>query len=348
MRLRDINKIINDNIDKLNFEFHQVNINNNSYQQVTNIPTIIFAIQQMKDFNFIKPDIDKLYKLPNVYQTKASPINLIQVEFDEFFVAITNIKNKCIAVQEAINQTIKPQDESSISIKFPPIDTISELTEYLKTLDVAFSRAITIEDFPDKKINVQSFETGSFWIDLKVGEHVLNFFANLIKSAINIRNEMYRGDILKEQAKRMKTLNKLDDKMYEIFEKQADSMISELSSKEAEKLINHTNIGINNAGYTSDLSYSIKSFAEFIYKGGEIYPSLNAPSKIIKEFPPASEFKQIDTTKLLNEPTNKQEEQSTETTDKVEDNIDETEEQSNTESTDNNNKKLNELELNND
>ncbi|HHD1626886.1 TPA: hypothetical protein ACN1MO_002029 [Enterococcus faecalis] len=167
MRLREIQKIIEDNLPNLyDIEFEYVS---GSGFRTTKYSEVFISILNLEKLGFIDPQYDKLINRNLlVNSTRNESVLFSQEKRNVFIEIIDQIIYKCQACLTLIKQNLhsESEDESSLIISMPDRNlTFSEFSELIKTLNDTLKLLQIIPEF-QSDINLSNFDVGSKWLVL--------------------------------------------------------------------------------------------------------------------------------------------------------------------------------------
>lgn len=293
MRLRDIKKILDDNLEhlELNYEYRE----NNTKALLTGFQKTLKALDNLTVLNFLEKDLAAIQNVYLMYGYRSqNDKQVVEVStFNTFNTQLQHIKLKCQATSAAIEEALPEQEELSISVKLPKYNDLSELASFFHDLNKVLNQTL-VNDYLKGNVKLNSFDSGSYWVEIAIGSMVgLKFVAHLVKSAAVIRKELLQGDILKQQLTQLKRFNEGIDT--EAIEQAHKQQIKEIVKAEVANLINNNdNIDKTDNEFASRLGHSLEILGELIKKGTEIHHSLNAPEEITKLFPNYEELNLIE------------------------------------------------------
>lgn len=164
MRLRDLKQLLLDNIEKLEFEYKNISIRE---VEISGFQKAVNAVNNLKDLKFLDDEINELTQLENIYYDKSihDRIKVDSDSFNSFHDLIKDIKIKCTAVLEAIDQAIPDQQSHSISVKLPDYKNLDQLSKFFSKLNKSLEQAI-VNDKIKGSVTIQNFDSGSLWVEL--------------------------------------------------------------------------------------------------------------------------------------------------------------------------------------
>jgi coenzyme F420-reducing hydrogenase delta subunit len=286
MRLRYMEKILSDNLKKLNINATG-NPNNGSLVDVKGISETVDAIMNLKELEFLQNDIQEIEKIKPIFNSRIEPSVISTSDWNNFSSILNRIKEKSLAVLGASRQVICPQDENSISIKLPITSSLSEIKGYLELIDKAFNQAIVNNQIKGK-VEIKNVDAGSIWFDIAVGCGLaVSLIGTLAWSAAVIRKKYYESEIIKELAH----AQIIKGDMLDSLQKGIDKLVNVICEEEAKSALKELDVASNDNEFIERLKLTIKTFADLIDKGAEIQPSLTAPEEVTNLFP---DFSKID------------------------------------------------------
>ncbi|MFL0196983.1 hypothetical protein ACJDU8_15655 [Clostridium sp. WILCCON 0269] len=156
----------------------------------------------------------------------------------------------------------------------------------------------------ESNIQIQSFDSGSYWIEIAMGSvTALSFVAGLIWSGTVIYKKIIEIEAAKET---LKILPIYTDSIKDL-EGGIAKLINTLCESEAKQLCDQNKLVECSPEYEKRLMFSIKTMAELIHKGAEFHHALNAPEDVKNLFPNYGNLLQVNSKiKQLNDKTGKE------------------------------------------
>lgn len=283
----------------------------NSYKIINNWYAINTALYKINDYPFVGHSVQDIFDLGASFQSSAKTISIVSgVEYNTFITKFNIVKAKCEAVIDSYNLE---DDSNDLYVKLPNnLSDLDCLSSIVKELDLSFNKCPILNE---KVGNIQfkKVEEGSSWLVLTIGCIVagaksLDWIANYIKSCNEIRI----------QTKTIKNLD-LDNilKAMEIEEKEQSKLKEKVNKNEEQKiksacLEKFKCLDLENRQITpeeeSRIVHCMKSLAELLDDGIEIYPSFTSKEETKNLFPKKEEFKMIqESQKLLGDSTDNKE-----------------------------------------
>lgn len=290
MRLREIREIIANNYNKLNFDAASRGSGNIT---ISNFQRVIDSVNNMKDFKFLETELEKLKQIDDIYYNKSSEDIVIvdNVTYNAFNEIITLIKLKCSTAINIIDESIPDQNENSISVKLPNYNDLSDLSVFFSELDKALRQSL-VNDVINGKVELQNFDSGSYWVEIIIGGGVaLNFVAGLTWTAAVIRKKFLEGELLKKKVESMGIKNEALEEISDALSKELEIMVD----TESKQLLDNQQINYD-PEFLGRVKFSVKTLAKLIYEGTEIHHSLSAPEEVKNLFPDFTKIEAIQST----------------------------------------------------
>lgn len=292
----------------LNLEVSDKSHGGNSYKVINNWFPISTSLYKLSEYDFIGDSVQNIFDLGASFQSSSKSISILSgAEYNGFITKFNIVKAKCEAIIDLYK--IADDDLENIYVKLPDnLNDLNTLASIISDLDIAFNKCPIL----NKNIGNVSFkkvEEGSNWLVIAIGAVIagakaLDWLANFVKSCNEIRL----------QNKTIKNVE-LDNilKLMEIEDKQKEQEYKKKILKGEEEKIKSLciekfeNIGLEYEEITpedsSRIVHSMKTLADLIESGIEIYPSHSCNEEIKKLFPKQEELKLLeDSQKLLKNP----------------------------------------------
>lgn len=293
--------------DNLNLEVTEKSQGGNTYKVITNWFQISTSLYKLSEYDFIGDSIQNIFDLGASFQSSSKSISILHGEYPGFVTKFNIVKAKCEAIIDLYK--LEEEDIENIYIKLPDsLNDLNTLSSMISSLDVAFNKCPIL----NKNIGNVSFkkvEEGSNWLVIaigaaKAGAKALDWLANFVKSCneIRLQNKTMKNIELDNILKLMEIEDKKQEQEYKKkVIKGEEEKIKSLCIEKFESIgMEYEEITPED---TSRIVHSMKTLADLIDMGIEIYPSTSCDIETKKLFPKQEELKLIeDSQKLLNEP----------------------------------------------
>lgn len=286
MRLRDLKKLIGENVKSLTFDNEQ----RGADFVVSDFHDAIEAILNMKNISFLRKDIMNIQSIEDIFYNRNERVIVNNSMFSAFTHALDTIRLKCHVALDMLSDVLPEQDEFSASIKLPNYTTLAELAEFFSKIDKIFNQTFThenIETIP----KLQNFDSGSFWVEIVVGTTALTFLVSMTWAAAVVRKKLLEGDLLEQQVRSYELKNDAMEALKDGFKKSLDTVVE----VETRNLLNNSNIDYDNE-YLERAKYSVKALGELLYQGAEIHTAIDAPEAVQNLLPDYSKLDLISST----------------------------------------------------
>lgn len=285
MRLREI-KFILDSTD-FGEAYLRVGERTSSGYYLINIINFKSFLDIIDKLVFFKEEVNILQQ-SEIFSTGQDTLFLLDKKADK----IRNNANYLVQATESLSRVLSimlvEQSENSIQIKLPRPSDFLSLIKFLSEFEKSINQVIS-NDKIGGQLQIKSWESGSFWIELLLGSQAaVSLIAGIAWAGAVISKKIKEGKILEQQVKSLEIKN---ESLNDILEKQK-SMTDLLLEKEVRHLqIQHFESDQDKEQFER-LKMATKTFAELIQKGAEVHPALTAPEQVKNVFP---NYKIIDT-----------------------------------------------------
>ncbi|MGG3268769.1 hypothetical protein ABEP16_07640 [Priestia aryabhattai] len=276
MRLRQIRDLLGKYNGKLTYT--EQRMSNGNYE-VIGLQKAINTIDRLSPLGFLDDDIARLKVYPTVYLSKSPQDKMILAEdvHKEVRRTIRIAKEKIEGFQKLISNSIPENEENVVSVKLPQYDNLNDLSNFFRDLNKALKSGLKNDQIKGN-YHLQNFDTGSLWIDLFISAGAINFFGQLITTAMNVKKQSYHLEIARIQLELSKAQKEHIDGVRASFDELLDGIVEKEMTelKELENLDDET---------SSRVKASIRMLSELITKGTQFHAPLNAPKEVTEAFP---------------------------------------------------------------
>lgn len=293
MRIRDIVKIIDNNIDGMDCTMVGMpnDPNNIKFSNIFGIRKGIIALESTSAFtselsnlnkhNFLHLSLDDEITIPTDMAVNIrSQIQELQIKMRTF---------RSVAVE-----ILPEQSELSLSVMFPKIHDLAELADYSSKLDKILSQLLVNKDIDGKAV-LQNFDTGSEWIELVFNSaKSLGAIASLVYIVILTKREAIKNQESLEVIRNRKITNDLFEQLASQLQKNTENFIN---NKIKENMVDMKGENIDNE-YFERYKFCVNEMGKLIDKGMKFFPSSKSPNDIKSTLP---DFSQKDLKDMLPE-----------------------------------------------
>lgn len=278
MRLKEISKILKDNVDNLNIS--QTPIQGSANTKIDNLRSFRTAIDNIEKTGLFKNEIYQI-KATQLYASTVDSLVTHSSEYNHLSGLLNIIKNGTHTFIDSINTNI-PVDYSDniVSIKLPEKMDLEGLSKIIELLKKSLSIPLADSELNDS-IEINSFESGSFWIDVLVhSTEAVGLIAAITWAGAFINKQYLEAKIHLAYLDSLTTKNEHLNDLREASKKQLDLLVE----VEAQNLQADYYNG-NDPERIQRLIFSIESMSKLIEKGTEVYPNLLASENLKNAFP---------------------------------------------------------------
>lgn len=293
--------------NKLDLEVVEKSNGGNVYKVIENWFSISTSLYKLSEYDFVGNSVQNIFNMGASFQSSSKSIAILSSNYSEFVTKFNIVKAKCEAIIDSSNYD---DDVNDLYIKLPDkTPDILELSSILKELDLAFNKCPIFSN-EIGNIKFKKVEEGSNWIIVQIGcaiiggAKALEWIASYVKTCneIRLQNRTIKNTELDIILKEMEIENKEQEKKYKENVQKAES-----AKIKSYCLENFENMKITkekiNPEQEGQIVNCMKTLAELLDLGIEIYPSQSSEVEIKKMFPKQEEFKILeDSQRLLEEP----------------------------------------------
>jgi hypothetical protein len=278
MRLREIQKIISDNVGQI--VINAMGVANNQYQ-MSNIIVAKQSILNLIPLNLFENEITSL-KQTNFFSYAAETVQTTQQEYQIIQNNISNIRKKAEQLLSSLNESLKSGqlEENSVSIKISNQLTLDGLSDILEKLKKVISLPLS-EYEQGGEAKITNFDNGTFWIDVLLPTSgCVTLIGSIAWAGAVIYKKYQEAFAFKEYADTLKIQKEHLDELKKAAQKKID-----LDVEAEAKLIQNEFYKSEDLEQLARLKLSIKEYSELILKGIEIQPSIAASEQVSNLFP---------------------------------------------------------------
>lgn len=282
MRLREIQKILTNNIDKLKIPDSYI-LSSNGYCSATNYSTFINAVGSIAITKLFDEEVAKLAKNELFIILGATTITFDSTKLNIVKSISNQIVTKAAGALALIEISFENADEASdtLAILLPEIDmSFSLLNSISKELDTLFRLMKIIPDF-NHDIKVKSFDKGTNWFLVALGSDVaLTLFSKLLDIVYKYRLQNHHMHVLKKQLSSLEVSQESMSEVQQALQNSQLTIYNQLSKDFLESIDLDTQNEIQ-----SQMTKVISTINDIYDMGVSFQPSVNAIQETIKKFP---------------------------------------------------------------
>jgi hypothetical protein len=257
---------------------------------ISNINKIKFFISQIESIPLFRNPIEQL-KLTDLYSSQDDSLVVRREVSSDIFRFHNWIFTSVHALLQNLNEVYPATTEYTITIKLPEPKDLEDMIQILEVVHTALSQNLHNAKIKGE-VKIESWETGSFWIDIFVGSQAaVLLVGSLAWAATVVYKKLQEGRMFAEYVKGLKVKNdSLED--LRIGQKEAIKLLIEREALNV--LVEHFG-SENDPEQFERLKMGIRTMAELIERGAEIHPSLNAPENVRNLFPNMNQLETLQT-----------------------------------------------------
>ncbi|MGN7409394.1 hypothetical protein [Sporosarcina sp. SAFN-010] len=292
MRLREIKKILEENI--FNLEIKYKRDAQKGTNEITDVHKIYVSVMNLAEFNFLEEEIKKLENIPSVFNNKNDKIIVEDSTFRHFESIVNNIIMKVKAVIFAIRDAIPEQSQNSVSIKLPNSIDLVKVSDSIKKINNILSQSLVGKY--KSTVKLQNFDSGSNWIEVVLqNTDAVVLFGSIVKHTLSyVREEYMQWRITKSKIDN----TNIEQSAKELVLKALEDTIKTQARLHAKVITEEFEITANQQEYENGLTHSIQALAELIHEGAEVHTALNAPLEVKDAYPDEKEIRNFIDTKM--------------------------------------------------
>lgn len=298
MRLREIEKIINENIQQLAIPL-SVKIEPNAHTIVEDYNSYIQAIINIEKTNLINPFIKELDEHDLFLSTSATRIRFEGKNITYLKDFSKRLISYCEGISTVLNHSFhgKRESEYSVVVSLPDKEiNYNQITNIHEKLDEVFKLLNFHKEFDEDNITFKNFDIGTNWEVISLSSvAAVTFFGNIVTICLFIQQRIKSNKILDKELESINIENKIKQRYLETNQE----INSKIYRDYAEKLVKGED-DIENAPETiTNLAMAFQKMNELNELGVSFESSINASKEIANTFPPLIEQKSKSTLDLL-------------------------------------------------
>jgi len=287
MRLKEIFKILSDNLNGLNISVTP--LSGTANVRVDRLNQLRVAIYNIEKTGLFEKDILLLKEMP----TFASTLDSLTISSEQnnlLNTSLNNIKNGINVFKDSISENIPIEfSDDIISIKLPNKMDLNDLNKIIELLKKSLSIPLAEAEINDT-IEINAFESGSYWIDILVhSAEAVSLIAAITWAGAFIHKQYLEAKIHWAYIESLETKN---DHLKDLREN-AKKLMDSLVETEAQNLEKDYYKEVD-PERTKRLILAIESMSKLIEKGTEVHPNLLASENLKSAFPSFKNLNQIE------------------------------------------------------
>jgi hypothetical protein len=265
--------------------------NNARYYIIKNWDQVLAALDRLREFNFVKNELEQLFNLGIHFQTPSQQLKADQSQYNQFKARFDKIKSTIKETIEIISEFFPDDIEDQLNIKLPENVSLSEFSKITDDLDYIFNKCEVISGLNDRKeVRTRKVDSGSIWLIIFISHAAVSLIGKLCSIVFGICQQRIETQKGIQQVRVLKS----GANVVEALEKELEEKIKEQYREGAERFIRDNNIKTQNGSEEiNSLSFGIEKLANLFFHGVEIYSSLEAPKDVKNSFPQQEEVPKL-------------------------------------------------------
>jgi len=284
MRLKELEQVLN----QVNHSMHSLKYisRHNEYSKLVNINAFKEFLCLIEGSSIYDEQLKVLLK-SKLYQTTQDNLTFDEdKEARDIYKISSYLIDSSLALTLVFKKLLPISQDHSIGIKLPKPSDYEGLVKTMSTFQKSISQVIIHKDI-EGSLKINSWEFGSFWVDLALGtQAAVTVVSSIAWSAAVISKKMNENKVLEQTIRSMAIKNESLEDILEIQKKMTQTLIDNEANSVYTEHFKETD-----PEQFQRVKSSIKTFAKLIQDGAEIHPSLVAPEKVQNLFP---NYKQLD------------------------------------------------------
>ena len=282
MKLYNVYRLCKQNIDfseKINIESKQSLYSMKNWANAKTIIQTIKKIPALKQYaNNLIEAVPESLRDKNEFDIDNNTRNNLVSKINTLYSKMSTI----IELYESMG-ILENQSPNAIDIKLPSCDDLDEYISYLKDINFIFTQCPFLQ-CEGEVLKFDSVDVGSNWIKLTITataiSMILNNTASILDKALVLRSHYITIQQQEEMLKSVQLKNELAEEQIKTF-KQLKDVGVDIVIKQLEK--EHGELA--DPEERDKAERVLDKLILFLDKGGEIYPSLDAPKDVQALFP---------------------------------------------------------------
>lgn len=283
MRFKEIEKLLS--IVDFNHVTLDIDNTGTSSPRLKNIKAFKLFIEIVGKTSIYDDEIDIL-KQSMLYQTSQDSLVVTNDVGVDIYRRSKYLVDSSSALSLVFSKLLPPSSPESIIVKLPEPSDFEALVKTMSVLQTSISQVIVHKEI-DGSIKINSWEFGSFWLDLFLGTSAaVSVVSSIAWSAAVISKKFNEDKILEATVRAMEIKN---ESLEDILESQK-ALTRQLIDNETKSVIDE-HFTESDPEHSKRVEFSIKTLAKLIQEGAQVHPSLLAPEEVSNLFP---NYKKLD------------------------------------------------------
>ncbi len=284
MRLRDYQKLLEDNIPLLDVNITSVQYNS-SVRQLNDYINAMKAVHIFENNNLFMDSVEIIKQYEQVYNNDQEPFIVSTDIANSIKKTVDNLCQSAKTLKNTLETIITSEDNNCMYFKLPNYTNIEELSDFfdaLKTILYVFKYAGSEPEF-------RGFDVGSEYVVFYFGAvNLLILLYQILDKSIALRNKKLEGDKTLAEIEKLKSEKRnLDINSFEtVIKALHDTNTEEYNSLRnaiVEEITSTTKININKKDeneFKNHIGKALEKAGLLLEKGMKLIPALSATQEI--------------------------------------------------------------------
>ena len=285
MRLRDYQKLLEENTPLLKIEFSNVP-NNGSLKQLTSYVNAMRAAHIFEENNLFIDLIASIKNYDDVYNNNYEPFIVHSSIASDVSNIISNLSKSAKTLKNTIDNILATENENCIYFKLPEYKNIDELADFFNTLRLI----LKVFNYLGEEPKFNGFDTGSEYVQFCFAAMpCLILLYQIADKSLALRNKKLEGDKTVAEIEKLKSEKQnLDaDSINKIIQGLKDTNEGELNKLKdnlTEEIISiaELNDKKNDGEFKNLLSVALEKSGLLLEKGMKLIPALTTSQEIMQ------------------------------------------------------------------
>ncbi|HFU4486201.1 TPA: hypothetical protein ACGPAZ_000345 [Streptococcus suis] len=298
MRLKEINKIFQENVNNLRTDFKNDNISGQQEAQMLDYGLSIQALEVIRTTSLIESEVKELKELnfpfndnnDKEYVTSGHRMKL-------FFDINKRIKLKGEVIKDIVSKSYHSinDNEKHLLISLPNrTSDFKDFSAITKDLNQIFKLLAVFDEFKEQDVILEDFDIGSDWFVLLLSSAAaVEIMAKIITIAVKVSAQIHNTRVMKKGLETISLAEEEKQKMIQVSSEINQKLLSEYAKGllEVDEL---------NSEKITQLAKAIELTNDLVTQGLSFEIPKLASEEIRKSFPTFSEQNALDNTKFIN------------------------------------------------
>jgi hypothetical protein len=278
MRLREIQRILRDNLPKLNFVYSGIGGSNYRIEQFREM---LDGVRSIRETGMFQQETETILTTDVIARHAQSGFIVTGETVNRVNEALNQLKSRGSILLATLNVNLDPQPESGVSIRIPEATDLDSVADLLREVKTALEQLV-VNSHVDGYVKLASFDRGSNWIELILGSIAAVKLLGMVLHLI-VETRLKEAEIA-TRWESFKTM-KIKNEALSSIQGALDLELTDFKNERLQAIAD--NIGVPNDEYEmrERVKFASSMLSDLISRGAEIVPSGEAPADVRMTFP---------------------------------------------------------------